>query len=257
MPQRLATDVGVDTEIRIYFSKTQNYFPLDSGTVTSSSVYLSDNGSHVACSLSVVDNGYTIRMVPNSSLTPSTHYQVTVLGDIDMDGTSEGVADINGTPMAGAYQWWFTTAGTAVPIPILHAPSNNTVTDTPTLQWSVEGSVDSFEVQISQNPTFEAATTITTEATSITPNITLGHIYYWRVRAIQDSTYSNWSLVWHFRYEAQTDTPAGSLLVLSTSPQHNAVNIESLETIRLQFSADIDPLSLLDAPIYITRRSNL
>jgi len=273
-PAHLAIDVEPTTVIRAQFAKS-GYYPINPDSITSDSVYVSSFNTPVPATLALVDSGYRIEITPTQPLQPGTNYKVTVVGDINHDGISEGIYDIYNNPMAGVYSWWFTTSGSSLQQPTPISPANNTITHEPTLTWSDVAEATSYEVQLDTSGTFANPQMFTTSETTLQPNIDLGNLYYWRVRSVMSpileatpSTpyesdtplYSPWSIAWHFRYDEIgdpiTDEP-DPFMVKETYPVSGAVNLTSLDKARITFNKPVDATTLLDSPIYITKRTNL
>jgi photosystem II stability/assembly factor-like uncharacterized protein len=89
--------------------------------------------------------------------------------------------------------------------PELKAPVNEAIEQSPDvlLDWNAvtgEGIEISYEVQLAENPEFTNATlfpSVTVTALKMS-NLLFGHVYYWRVRAIDAVETSEWSVTWSF-----------------------------------------------------------
>ena len=99
--------------------------------------------------------------------------------------------------------WNFTTEGVTIPEPTLISPLNNSTDidfNTVTLEWnSAEGATE-YTYEISADNTFTSG--VTSETITAT-NKTLTDLaedtqYFWRVKASDGATESNWSVVWNF-----------------------------------------------------------
>lgn len=106
----------------------------------------------------------------------------------------------------------FRTASGAVSLtqPTLASPSN-AATNQPrnlTLRWNTVENADSYEVQVSETNTFSTLSfsqTALSNSNANFPNLAEGKTYFWRVRAKAGSTDSNWSGVWNFTTQGQTE----------------------------------------------------
>lgn len=265
-PAHLAIGVEPTTTIKAQFAKS-GYYPLAADSITADSVYMSSLNTPVPADIALVDNGYRIEVQPHEALQPGTNYKITVIGDIDHDGISEGVYDIYNNPMEGVYTWWFTTSGEAVARPTLISPAHNTITHEPVLAWSEVVGADYYEVQMDVSSTLTNPQLFTTTSTTLIPNVDMGYIYYWRVRAISATeeatptlTYSPWSNTWHFRYDELGDPiedEPDPFMMVSSYPADGTTNLGVLDKVRITMNKPVDITSLLDAPIYITKRSNM
>lgn len=275
-PRHLAIDVEPTTAIRAQFAKS-GYAPLALESITSDSVYLASFDIPIPASLELMDNGYRIHITPLQPLQPGANYKVTIVGDLNHDGISEGIHDIHNNPMPGVYNWWFTTSGVAAARPTLISPANNTITHEPMLSWSSVEEAVNYEIHLDTVGTFANPQVFTTPDTTLQPNIDLGGLYYWRVRArvesVLDSTpttpyedledgewYSPWSAIWHFRYDevgAPIEDEPDPFMVKETHPVSGAVNLTNLEKAQVTFNKPVDLTTLLDSPIYIIKRTNL
>ena len=121
--------------------------------------------------------------------------------------------------------WHFTTNDVVLTPPVLVSPANDATVQTSdvTLMWQNVFGANSYELQFSMDANFvTAVTNFTTTSTQysltgIPDNTTL----YWRVRATNGNTYSDWSAPWHFTTnECQTSSYAFS---------HSICNGESYE----------------------------
>ena len=101
------------------------------------------------------------------------------------------------------YLSWQTVFSPALLTPSLSSPTNTSenVSLAPTLSWLEVSNASSYEVQLATNAnltenlqTFKNITTTTHEVTSLTKNTT----YYWRVRALNSTDTSSYTLVWQF-----------------------------------------------------------
>ena len=91
----------------------------------------------------------------------------------------------------------------APPIPILASPVNGSTNQSlsPTVYWNASTGATSYRLQVSTNSGFS---TLTYENSSLTttsiqiPGLAYSTTYYWKVRAANDITSSNWSNIWWF-----------------------------------------------------------
>jgi hypothetical protein len=89
--------------------------------------------------------------------------------------------------------------------PELTAPENQAIEQSPDvlLDWAAvtgEGTEISYEVELAENPEFTNATlfpAVTVTALKMS-NLLFGHVYFWRVRAIDAVETSDWSETWSF-----------------------------------------------------------
>ncbi len=260
-PSRLASDVSTSTDIRIYFAKTMGYMPLDPDSITVDTVYLKpSSGEKVDGSPTLADNGYLIIFKPTNPLQEGTSYQATVVGDISLDGVTGGVKDMHGKYLGGAYNWWFTTEGEALPVPQLISPANASFVESALLTW---GEVDAegvqYQVQVATNNNFQMPVFDSiVSTTSVEPDIPLDNVYYWRVRSVVDENTSPWSNVWYFRYaKADVVLDGEEFKVVSSKPPDGTVNLKKIETIEITMNNTIDIESTIEHPIYIMKQNNL
>ena len=87
--------------------------------------------------------------------------------------------------------------------PILFEPENTTQVsyqDTLSLKWSGKGLYDSFNLQFSTDSTFASTEIDTTLNSSFVEvkNLSNNTKYFWRVRALLNSTPGSWSDIWNF-----------------------------------------------------------
>ncbi|MAX82434.1 MAG: hypothetical protein CL843_19930 [Crocinitomicaceae bacterium] len=97
-------------------------------------------------------------------------------------------------------------------IPVLNSPENGEtgIGSSVTLDWKSTGEVYYYEMELDTNDSFTSPTLFTTQTSwlSYDPNdidtrydasgLMLSTTYYWRVRTIASTGYSNWSNVWSF-----------------------------------------------------------
>lgn len=115
-------------------------------------------------------------------------------------------------------------AGTLA-IPVLSAPANASINIAynPTLSWSAVSGATKYRLEVSADASF--ATTFLAQDDIATTNLALSGLspntlYYWRVRAANTTTTSNWSAVWNF-----TTLPAAPVAPTLAAPANGAVDI--------------------------------
>ncbi len=94
-----ATDVSVFSSISATFNES-----IDTTTVNTTTVELSDGGSAIPGTVSYTVSSRTATLVPSSQLAYSTTYTVTVKGG------SSGIKDLAGNAMVSDFVWSFTTS---------------------------------------------------------------------------------------------------------------------------------------------------
>jgi hypothetical protein len=102
--------------------------------------------------------------------------------------------------------WNFTTIVLAPTVPALISPQNNSTININYLQpsttftWSSAGEAVTYQLQVSENPTFSS--TFLDQSGITETSFTIGGLrtikYYWRNRAVNAGGTSNWSTVWSF-----------------------------------------------------------
>ncbi|MBK8444296.1 MAG: T9SS type A sorting domain-containing protein [Sphingobacteriales bacterium] len=105
----------------------------------------------------------------------------------------------------------FTTlACTAPAAPALSSPANAAINIalTPTLTWTAVSGATSYDVQVSTSNTFgstvASGTGITGTSYTVGSSLSVGTIYYWRVRTINSCGTSAWSTVYSFTTTSST-----------------------------------------------------
>lgn len=130
------------------------------------------------------------------------------------------------------YSTW--TTGDAftkrIPAPVPASPTSGTSTPTPVLRWNPLRGADSYEVQVSKDSTFKAASSEPTRQTAygLDVNGSYGR-WYWRVRAVVGANKGLWSSTNGVPSVIVTAPPAISYEVkksLLTSGQRTIVNGE-------------------------------
>ena len=98
----------------------------------------------------------------------------------------------------------------------LHAPTpfapklnDEVYTLTPTLIWVPIPNADSYQVHISDDPSFPSPImeTVTRNELNITQPMEEDTTYYWKVRAVYDTSIGNWSEVSYFNTNSQISVP--------------------------------------------------
>jgi regulation of enolase protein 1 (concanavalin A-like superfamily) len=88
-----------------------------------------------------------------------------------------------------------------VPLPILYYDRDAVATLQPTLQWSDSTSVTAFRLQVSPDKSFNSLTVDTTTSSpfyTVPSGLAFSTRYFWRVKAINGTGESNWSITWSF-----------------------------------------------------------
>jgi len=152
-------------------------------------------------------------------------------------------------------------AGTSSTVPFLVSPLNGSTNQLSSviLDWNSVDSVDAYNVQIDtvndfSSPAFLSRTNlyisnsdilIDTES-SINNLVEDSTVYYWRVRTIKDSVYSNWSSIWHF-----TTSPSLSIInelnyIEKLQIYPNPTSDETIISFSLYEDAESVSISLID-----------
>jgi hypothetical protein len=120
--------------------------------------------------------------------------------------------------------WSFTTVIQYNVAPTLISPPNNTINiaiSGTTLQWSSINGATVYEYQLALDSLFAGPQTGTTSLQSAsTGSLQTAATYYWKVKAGNGSTWSPWSVVWHF--STINPMPTAPTLI---SPPDNSTNI--------------------------------
>ncbi|MDL2262490.1 T9SS type A sorting domain-containing protein [Bacteroidales bacterium OttesenSCG-928-I21] len=124
------------------------------------------------------------------NLTPSTTYYWRV----------QGFNEAGYSVWSGV--WNFTTEDVVLTAPLLTSPQNQTDNIDPdvTLTWGSVFGATGYVVNISTDNTFESSTSMfsTAQLSQSVGELSEGETYYWRVKAINLNSESNWSNVWSF-----------------------------------------------------------
>lgn len=98
-------------------------------------------------------------------------------------------------------EWSFTTEVKAPLVPVLISPADQSAgISAPTLVWAASEGASYYQVQVSTKNDFSTleldndSTVLTSQQVPVLPPAT----YYWRVRAFNELTNSNWSETWSF-----------------------------------------------------------
>lgn len=156
------------------------------------------------------------------------------------------VGGINdGEQIVWSAEWNFTTEVKAPVVPVLISPADLSVgiADTVTLVWNASEGAEYYQVQLSKQSDFSALdldndSTVTT--TQLVSSLSAGTTYYWRVRAFNELTNSNWSQAWSFTtgsasvYDDQRNTTVSiypnpmnsTTTIIYTSPVQEDVSYE-------------------------------
>jgi hypothetical protein len=143
---------------------------------------------------------------------------------------------VRGTSDAGNGEWsdtWlFTTEADPVPVAVtLSSPSNGVelVQTSPFLRWLATPQATSYEIQIATNATFDSnLLTLTSSDVEIVPATQLSFqtLYYWRVRALNESIAGDWSQVWIFETEPDPAPPVvipGRVVLIEPATQATGI----------------------------------
>jgi len=95
--------------------------------------------------------------------------------------------------------------------PLLISPDSNAVgvVLAPTLEWEEVAFAESYDLQLARDQDFTNLLTDTTgliNAVYQTGELEEQVTYYWRVRAIGDTTKSDWSAIWYFDTKSSTNS---------------------------------------------------
>ncbi len=121
--------------------------------------------------------------------------------------------------------WSFTTeeAGAGLSTPILISPTDNATNQvlSPTLLWNIVPTANEYEYQYSIDETFATYESGTTQSSSISIGVLdYNTEYFWRIQATDGTNFSEWSEIWSFTTEGNTNLSAPILI----SPSDNAIN---------------------------------
>ena len=161
---------------------------------------------------------------------------------------------VNGTNSAGTGAWSvprsFTTVMGTPDAPVLASPAGNAVNRpvTSTLKWKKVSGASYYQLQVSSksdfsNPIFhEGGLTDTAQQVN---NLANGTVYYWRVKAENNSGASDWSTVGTF-----TTIPAASAAPSPAEPSNNATNISVTPVIKWHPSEGASTYALQVSTVY-------
>ena len=117
-----------------------------------------------------------------------------------------------------------TISGASLPsVVILTTPENNAenISVTPTLIWNAAGGAENYTLQLSVSEDFNPLLVNESELTNTQyteSSLDFETLYYWRVRASNQAGDGEWSEVWSFTTEEDSDTPpAGDNFVVTTT----------------------------------------
>jgi hypothetical protein len=247
-PKNGTSDVAVDIVISVTF-----IVDMIEDSVQPSGIVLFDE-SNTKIPVDVVYLNKVATVTPRVALDPGTRYKLLVCSG------ASGVRTVAGQILGTDYNINFTTANAVPPGKVtLLAPVDRSIFNGLTeFRWQLVPSITNYEIQISNESTFGSllySSAITGD--SVIPDIDFEHdeTYYWRVRAVSNSTTpltGSWSDTWQFRYLLSAQgavsppgsTPATLLDVISVIPGAEAMFVSDLTSITVEFSADIDPLTV-------------
>ena len=186
---------------------------------------------------------YSIEVAANSNFSNPVFNQTGIVGTSVLVNTlSEGtiyywrVRGVNTTSQSDWSQVWnFTTviSPVAVAVPVLLSPTNAaTEVTTPTnLSWNTAEGAETYSVQVSANSNFSNPIFNQTGivGTSVVVNsLAEGTTYFWRVRGVNNSGQSDWSLVWSF---TTVTAPVAVSVPVLNSPSNTATGVATQPTL--------------------------
>jgi hypothetical protein len=160
-----------------------------------------------------ISKNNTFTMIVNTATVMTSNYTPAV--DLPRNMTLYWRVRANGAnPSAFSATRSFST-GNSPSTPVLLSPANNVLspTNTPVLQWKLVTlgagtTFDHFQLQVADDPAFGSplvddtglTTNSLTNTLTVSPALTAGTTYYWRVRAFETlGDVSGWSSVWKIR----------------------------------------------------------
>jgi len=259
-PKNMKQNVALDTTIIATFSNAIGYFPIDPESANNDTVYLTDTAGNKINS-TVVCEGNIVTLTPNNPLSGMTSYKMTIIGDLNTDGISEGIQDISGTPMNSLYTWSFTTVEGTTSAPLLLNPSNTSIVyNTPILKWTNVGA-DLYTIQISSESNFNnILKELTTIQCEVISSLSLYGTYFWRVKGTKDLVDTNWSGTNSFSYSKTEDEDNfyddNVLEVIKFTPENGTINFSNLKMITVEFNNNINPDSINSESVLFTKKRN-
>lgn len=238
-PKHLEENVDTNTHILVRFATD-----IDPRSLTPSTIYITTSAGVPVKLREITYKDRVATLIPERPLDSRTSYVGHIHGSMDPN-SKEGIFTALGEPLLGYYTWKFRTgekAGLPAPVPVY--PANSTlVQNRPTFEWTpVDGAI-SYEIDISGSNSFYHILWHTeTRETRVSPAFDFKDgIYYWRVRAKNESQVSPYSEVSVFTLEqvVPVEEPWGDSPD-SANPHHPA----STPAIRiLEPSSELAPLN--------------
>jgi hypothetical protein len=230
-PANGTSDVSVDTSIVVTFT-----FDMEKDSLGSNIVLLDESSNRIPTVVTYdtpegTPSAKVATVKPLVRLDPSTRYKVII------NGGTRGINSMTGTMLGTDWNMNFVTAAVAPPDKAyLVSPADRSVlTGLAEFSWNSVAGISEYEFQISVENTFGTTlySSIVT-GTSVIPDVALNHdsIYYWRVRAISNSTNpltGPWSDLRQFRYVVSA--PFGIPGTTPTTPNVPSVPVDILEVI--------------------------
>lgn len=250
-PANGTSNVSVDTDIVVTFT-----FDMAKDSLGSNIVLLDDSSTRIPTTItydtSVDTPSAKIATVkPVDKLDPTTRYKVII------NGGTRGIKSITGTMLGTDWNMNFTTADVIPPdkVSLVSPVDKSVLTVLTEFSWNPVEDVQTYELQISVENTF--GTTLYSSIITgsfVVPDVTFAHdnIYYWRVRAISDSTTPTigaWSDPRQFRYvipvssaDPNPTTPEiAPLDVMEVMPGPEELFVVNPSPITVRFTDDVDP----------------
>ena len=202
-PRKIDSNVPLDTDIKVTFQRDMDVSTLNTSTFQ----VAKNNGETIEGHINYDDK--IAYFVPEGELEPDTTYQVTLVGQSDLEENEkeQGIKDILDNSLYGNYTWTFTTENSkTIDPPQLEEPYNESyLTENPIeFSWERPEGAVRFELQVARDRNFRAViwpkkdSHISKE--HITPDVEFEDgQYYWRVRSIDSRERpSKWSEIWTF-----------------------------------------------------------
>lgn len=192
---------------------------------------------------------YTIEYADNSGFVDATSQKVTTnsfLVATALEGETEYFWRVKASGLSGSSPWstaWsFTTIGAGkLAIPTLLSPANNAENidaSSVVLEWTAVTGATSYSYQVSTDVNFGSYIAGEPTTTSATPiGLVKNETYYWRVRATDGSSLSDWSDISVFKTGDVDNVNGPAILEFSMypNPVTEVLFIESFETTPLKY----------------------
>ncbi len=232
-PTNSATNVGISTQLTVYFSKN-----IDMNSWTTANVVMKDSGGAIV-SGQLTPTYYSPQT--SASLTPATslafHSTYTV--------TISNIKDTAGNSIATPYSFSFTT-GLAAPTG-LGATTGALQTS---LSWPAVANATSYNVYWGNNTGITQANSIKisgiTTPAYLHTNLANGSIYYYRMTAVVGGMESPLSNEVNVSYDTTAPT------VSSTNPTNGNISAYPGSSCSVYFNEAIDPASVKSSTITVT-----